>query len=298
MRDYLRDKGIDDATVLFTSCASEPGKSFGDFETRLITDSPDKWKPILAQDDHKLDNNRKWQIVTPAQVAGQGLYQAALQKPVANWGGWEWHHASPGDVPLNYSKIPGVMLSHPFNRLYTVNSPATMDMYRTPAGLTMVRHYTLNEHMTFDANGKNILGYFVSDVERAGPYCMHAEAVAMANGAPDQIGYLVGCNFGRGFPKYVRDFNANFLALPAMPSVLAKDACAIPGVAVRVINAGKHGHYLAVVNTGFKALKGVQVRVPGSKPVAAVASGKALTRDGGAVKLNLRPCQLVTLLVK
>ena len=297
MRDYLRDKGIEDAQILFTSCASEPGKSFGDFEKRFITDSPEKWKEVLAQDDHKPDNNRQWQILTPAQVADQKLYHAALQKPVANWGGWEWHHASPGDNPLDFSKTDGVMLTHPFNRLYTVNSPATMDLFRTPSGLAMIRHHTLNENMMFNANDKDILGYFVADIERAGPYCMHAEAVAMANGAPEKIGYLVGCNYGRGFPLYVRDFNVNYLALPALPSVLAKDACTTPGVAVRVINAGKHGHYIAVVNTNLKPVNNATIRVPGSKPVTAVASGKTLSRKSGAVSLNLRPCQLVTLLV-
>ena len=63
-----------------------------------------------------------------------------------------------------------------------------------------------------------MLGYFVADIERAGPFCMMAEALAMANGDPTMIGYLVGSNYGRGFPGYVRDFNANFLALPALPS--------------------------------------------------------------------------------
>ena len=33
-----------------------------------------------------------------------------------------------------------------------------------------------------------------------------------------QLGYLLGGNLGRGFPQYVREFNANFLALPALPS--------------------------------------------------------------------------------
>ena len=61
----------------------------------------------------------------------------------------------------------------------------------------------------------------MADVERAGPFCMQAEAVAMANGDPTMIGYLVGNNFERGFPMYVRDFNANFLALPALPRSMA-----------------------------------------------------------------------------
>ena len=46
----------------------------------------------------------------------------------------------------------------------------------------------------------------------------------MAHGDPTMIGYLVGCNFGRGFPQYVRNFNANFLALPALPSQVVPQA--------------------------------------------------------------------------
>lgn len=295
MRDYLRGKGVKDAFVLFTGCASEPGKGFGDFQPRFFTDSPDVWAPILAQEAHTPPLGRSWQVHSPDEVAEQGLYLKALLAPGANWGGWEIHHANPADDPATYPSVEGVLLSHPFNRLYTVASAKTFDLYRMPTGLALMRHYALNENMMSDASGKEKVGYFVADVERAGPACMQAEAVAMANGDPTMIGYLVGNNFGRGFPQYVRDFNANFLALPALPSVRVEGGSSDPAVVVRVIDAGTQGVYISVVNTAATGRSRVRVTVPGGGTVTALATGRALTRDGGHVTLDLRPYQLVAL---
>ena len=188
-----------------------------------------------------------------------------------------------------------MLLSHPFNRLYTVSSPRTLDLYRAPAGLARVRHYTLNENMMFDAGDKEKLGYFVADVERAGPFCMQAEAVAVANGDPTMIGYLVGGSFARGFPQYVRDFNANFLALPALPSTRVAGAASDPDVVVRTIDAGRGGRYVAVVNTGWTKRRQIRVKLPGSGAVMALASGAPVARAGDGVARDLRPCQLVAL---
>ena len=297
MRDYLREKGVKDAIVLFTGCSSEPGKGFGDFEPRFFTDAPDVWKPVLAREENKPPLERKWQVYSPAQVAEKDIYLKALLSPGANWGSWEIQHSNPADDPATYQSVEGVMLSHPFNRLYTVSSPKTLELYRAPSGLALVRHYTLNENMMFDANDKEKLNYFVADFERAGAFCMQAEAVAMANGDPTMIGYLVGNNFERGFPLYVRDFNANFLALPALPSVRVEGACGDPAVAVRVIDAGKRGVYLSVVNTDARERKQVRVKVPGSGTVTALASGTAVACNGNAVTLDLRPYQLLALRV-
>ncbi len=295
LRDYLRGKGVKDACVLFTGCASEPGKGFGDFEPRFFTDEPATWQPILAEETHKPPQERKWQVYTPAQIAGQDLYLKALLAPGANWGGWEIHHANPADDPATYKAVEGVLLSHAFNRLYTVSAPRTLDLYRAPAGLALVRHYALNENMLFDANDKEKLGYFVADIERAGPFCMQAEAVAMANGDPTLIGYLVGSSFARGFPLYVRDFNANFLALPALPSTRVEGAASDPAVVVRTIAAGRSGTYVSVVNTAWTERRQVRVKLPGKGAVTAPATGMALARSGDGVMLDLRPCQLLAL---
>ena len=294
VRDYLRQKGLENAFVLYDGCPGEPGVGFGDWEPRLITDTPDAWSEIVKRPEH-LWKDQVPAVVTPQQVVEQGVYRKGLVSPGLNWGDWEVQHSRPADDPENYQQTDGVMLTHAFNRKYTVLDPKTMELYRTPSGLTMVRHNSLNENMMVDANDQDMLGYFVCDVELAGPYCMMAEALAVANGDPTQIAYLTGANYGRGFPEYVRDFNANYLALPALPSKVLEGASTQPGVVVRSIDAGEHGTYLAVVNTGFEAVQGVGIKLPKAGVVTRLATGETLAAKAGQVMLDLRPCQVVAL---
>jgi hypothetical protein len=295
MRDYLRSEGVEDAMVLFTGCAAEPGVGFADWGGRFVTDQPDLWGPLLAKPPHTADGKQPPTLLTPTGVAARNLYLEGLLSPSLSWGGWENQHANPADDPQGYRDVDGVMLTHAFNRLYTVASSATFDAYRTRSGLAVVRHYGLNENMMIDANDKSILGYFVADVERAGPYCMQSEAVAVANGDPTMIGYLVGSNFGRGFPQYVRDFNLNYLALPALGSEPLAGASSDPEVVVRAIRTTGNGTFLAIVNTGVASKAGVRVRLPAAGgAVTALASGRVLQPEGGTLTLTLRPCQLVS----
>lgn len=293
MRDYLRESGIDDAVILYTAAAGEPGVGFGDWEKRLITDDPATWMPILARPEHT--EGGPITPVTVEQVVRQHLYLKGLLSPPPTWGGWEWGHASPPADPKRYKDTQGVLMTHAFNRLYTVSDPATFEAFRGPAGLAIIRHYTLNENMMFDENGKAKLGYFVADIERAGPFCMMGEAYAMANGDPTYIGYLVGGNYTRGFPYYARNFNTAFLALPAMPSRRLPDASSDPEVVVRSIETDSHGTYLAVVNLGFTDKSNVEIRLPTRGKVTDAATGEAIDATGGVVSLSMYPCQLRSL---
>ncbi len=291
MRDYLRSNGVDDAIVLYTGCPSEPGISFNSWDPRLVTDRPDLWKSIVKQPEHLDPNHGPKALLTVQQVVDKDLYFNGLLSPGLNWGDWEIHHSRPADDPQNYKQFDGVLHSHAVNRNYTVASPKTFDAYRAPAGLAIIRHYSLNENMMFDKNDKDILGYFVADIERAGPYCMMSEALAMANGDPTMIGYLVGCNFGRGFPKYVRNFNANFLALPALPSRVVPKAANDPDVVVRHIATKQHGSWIAVVNTSLESKKGVTVAMP-KGPVTNAVKGDEVKASGGRITLDMYPCEL------
>ena len=296
VRDYLREKGVEDAIVLFTGDASEPGPGFGSWDSPFVTDSPKAWEPVLARKEHLNDKGGKRTIATPADIVKQGLYKKGLTTPGLTWGGWEGQHANPADDPENYHDTPGVLLSHAFNRSYTVTSPETMDLFRSPAGLALLRHYTLNENMMFDKADQPKLGYFVANFERAGAFCMQAEALAMANGDPTMLGYLSPANFGRGFPEYVRDFNANFLALPALPSKRLEGVCENPDITVREIQTPSNGTYLSIVNTGGTAHDGVEIRIPAASGsiVTALATGEKIEETNGVLKLDLRPCQLVS----
>lgn len=296
VRDHLRANGIDDALVLYTGCPAEPGIGFGDWEPRFVTDSPESWRPVLDIQAHRPESGSSWTILTPEQVRDGRLYEKGLTSPGLNWGEWEVHHAQPADDPERLAATEGVLFSHAFNRLYTVNAPTTLDLFRGPSGLALVRHYGLNEHMMHDASDKPKLGYFVADIERAGPYCMLAEIRAMAEGDPTMIGYLCGSNYGRGFPAYARDFNANFLALPALPSERLVQASELPDVVVRRILTPNRGTYYAVVNTGFARRVDASVKLGGTADsVRALVSGKSLPLHDGRVTLDLRPCQLMAL---
>jgi hypothetical protein len=197
----------------------------------------------------------------------------------------------PPDDPQSYKDVDGVMLDYTYNRLYTVGSPRTFEPYRNKTGLTIMRHYSLNENeMTVGKN--DLLGYFIVDVERAGPYCMMAEARAMAYGDPTNLGSLTGNSNKRGFPGYVRNFHAAFLALPALPSEVVANASSDPEIIVRSIKTEKNGTYYSVVNIGFGAKKDVVVTLPAGGRLQDAATGKDLASDGAKLTLSLYPAEL------
>lgn len=298
MRDYLRENGVKDAMVLYTTCASEPGVNFKTWDPLLVTDNVPAWQKILDQPDQlPTGTGKKTVAITVQEVVQKHLYLDALLTPPLNWGDWEIHHANPQADPANYKDTEGVMLTKAFNRVYTVADPKTFDAFREPSGLTLVRHYSLNENMMFDKDDKPVLGYFCADVERAGPFCMMAEAYAMANGDPTQIGYLVGETFTRGFPQYARNFNTAFLSLPALPSKIVANASGDKEVVVRSIATEKFGTYLSVVNIGMTG-KEVTIKLPVSGKVTDAATGQAIDAPGGVVKLPMYPCQLRALHVQ
>lgn len=296
MRDYLRDSGIDDAVFLYTGQSGEPGVDFADWTPRFVAQSPNAWASILSRPEH-LSKDTLRTLLTPGQVVDQELYLTALLSPGLDWGGWESRHRAPADDPQNYKDVDRVMISHAFNRLYTVASPRSLDSFRAPSGLAIVRHYSLNENMMFDKNDKTKLGYFVADMERAGPYCMMAEAVAVANGDPTMIGYLTGCSLGVGFPKYVRNFNANFLALPALPSTVVPGASNNAAVVVRAIETREHGTWYALVNTGMETADNVTIHLPEGKAIQSAVTGEAVS-EAGVVRATFYPFELKSWRVK
>ena len=233
--------------------------------------------------------------ISEARVVSENLYLEALQAAPLNWGNWELPHASPPADPARYRDTPSVLLTHCINRAYTVASPKTFDAFRGPSGLAVTRHYSLNEHMLSGPADEELLGYFVADFELGGPACMLAEVLAVANGDPTLMSYLHGGNFGRGFPQYVREFNANFLALPALPSERLADACEDKEVVVRVIRTPAQGTYLAVVNTGFVAKPRVRLKLPAAGQLREAVTGSAVETRAGSVEISLPAVSLRTL---
>lgn len=284
IRDYLRAQGVPEAMVLFTPEASEGGPTLPG--RQLVTDDPAGWQAALAGQEELKD----LKVSALSEVIATGAHLQTVLAPPFTWGEWEWQHSLPQADPQRYKDTEGVLLTYPSNRLYTVSSPAAFDTFRTPSGLAVIHHYGLNENELDD-----ITGYFVTDVERAGPYCMLAEARAMAYGNPTSLGFLASNTFNRGFPQYVRNFTSNFLALPALPGEVVPDAASVPEVIVRAIPAGRHGTYLAVVNTGLQPHEKVRVKLPVRGQVVAAATGEPIAAPDGVVELSLYSGELRSL---
>jgi len=286
LRDYLRERVGPEAIVMFTADTSEPGRSSA--RGAVVTDDLAAWNALKGRTGHE-----KLKVRAFEEFARSDRHLAALVSPVPTWGKWEWQHSCPQADPANYRGEDGALMTYTFNRACTVGSAKAFETFRTRSGLAAIRHYCLNENEM-----EKKVGYFVSDVERAGPHCMMAESRAVAGGDPRYIGYLASNSFQRGFPEYARAFNAAFLALPALPSKVLEDASSDPEVVVRAIPTERHGTYFAVVNTGLRAKGGVRLALPGTGSVTDAATGFTLRRLGLSVRLDMGPCELKALSVK
>ena len=301
IRDWLRQNAAPDASVLFTSYIEESLRApeYSDWATP--TDDLPSWNTVNGTDPWKF----RFNPVDWTQFVSDGKYQEMVLRMtppsadvLANHKAETDHSAPPAD-PGRYADVDDVYMTMPFSRLFTVSSGKAFDAFREKSGLAIVRHFNLNEEDGQNPNGEGPmskkLGYFVSDVDHAGPYSMLAEARAVGYGDPRFIGYLSSSNFSRGFPEYTRAFDAAFLALPALPSAIAPGAATDPEVMVRSIATPKHGTYYAVVNVGLTAKKDVSVTLAATGPLQDLVTGGALDRAAGAVSLSFYPGQLYAL---
>jgi len=283
---HLRQSVGPDAIVLLTTDSSEPGRSLIAPLSQVVTDDPDLWKTLLTPQP----NQKIFGVISLAEVAKNSAQLTALTSPTPTYGEWEWQHADPQADPANYRDTPGALLTFTVNRAYMVASPTAFDAFRTPSGLALAYHYSLNEDTMDPA-----LGYFVADVERIGPYSMLTEARALAHGDPRFIGYLTSNSFNRGFPEYARAFNQAFLALPALPSHVVKDASPDAEIVVRAIPTPKNGVYYSVVNTGLLPKRAATIRLPlkPSAPVTDLVTQKNVARNrNGVLTFDLPPCSV------
>ncbi len=291
MRDHLRSNGVEDAAVIYTPVAGEPGVPFPTFDPWIVTDDVETLRDVLGQPRYLKGNGpiEPWSL---SEVVQNHRYLEALLADRLNWGGWELNHRTPPPDPHRYKDTEGVLMTMAFNRAYTVKDPKAFETFRGPAGLAIIRHFSLNENMMFDKEDEEKLGYFVADMERAGPYCMMAEALAMANGDPTHIGYLSGGNYARGFPHYVRSFNTAFLALPALPSRRLDGVANDSDIVVRAIDTPDQGVYYAVINTGVQPKDNVVIELPATGQLIDAATGDPVDSQAGRLSLSMHPFQL------
>ena len=182
-------------------------------------------------------------------------------------------------------------MTYTFNKAYTVGSIPAFDRFRSKSGSAVIRHYCLNE------DAMEGLGYFVSDMEWHHCYAMLAEARAMANGDPRYIGYLASSAFNKASLPYVREFNANFLALPALPSEIVNDATNDAEVVVRRIDTENNGTYLAIINTGLTDKFDVKVKLPFQADAMDAATGNILQSGTSEIVIDMYPAHLKSLII-
>jgi hypothetical protein len=232
-----------------------------------------------------------------------GKYLDALLGDRSNWDDYscsdpdkktyEWQHSVPRPDPENYADGTGTLMAYPFNHQFTTRSETVLDAFRTESGLAMIRHFSLNEN-TMTAESGDLIGYFVSDVDRARDFSMLAEAQALAFGDPKYLGYLAASTFTRGFPTPTRDFNAAFLALPAVDSVILADSASDQEVIVRAYETAEYGTFLAIVNTGMRPKQAVVITLPGVDLAATNrVSMKAMPVEDDALTLDLKVAGVV-----
>ncbi|MBQ9432298.1 MAG: hypothetical protein IJU44_12190 [Kiritimatiellae bacterium] len=292
IRRYLEDNGVKNATTILENDDSETGRPLADVKG-MVTDDPTGWEKKLP--------GKAFADINDQKVVGQHLFLKSLTTPAGTWGKWEWQHASPACDPDHYANLKNVWIAFPFHALFTVTDPECFAAFRNGNGTdTLIRHYDLNEGTLDDGKDNHVLGYAMADWERAGRACMLSEINAMANGDPVNLGYLMGSNYTRGFPEPVREFNRNFLSLPALPSIVVKGACSDPEVILREIDCSKYGvkaKYYALVHVGWKEKRDVAVKIPEANgEIVLPAYGNTLPVKNGVILFKkLKPLQLIAM---
>jgi poly(3-hydroxybutyrate) depolymerase/regulation of enolase protein 1 (concanavalin A-like superfamily) len=289
IRDYLRNThGQTDIDVLFTPWPGEAipvphtgEQAFG--YTGVVTDDVSWWTTFAS------GLSGSWwpyHWVPEDYSEMEPLYDVALTDEPAiseSWESMESFHDTPYADPVNYENVDNVYMTYPFGRLFTVESPSQLNSFHSNTGLTIVKHYTLNED---DGSGSGPfagqLGYVSTDCDRAGNHLMLQQARAVANGDPRNIGYLAASSFSSWSPEVMRRFHQAFLAVPAIPSTVLSGASSDGEVVVRQFLTSGQGTYYYVVNTSM-AQKSVTVTLPGSGTVRNLVT---LTNESSNV-LNL-----------
>jgi hypothetical protein len=287
---YLKTNVNPNAVLLYTWDCTEEGRHPLD-GTQVITDDPSAWSGLASTTDYL--GTLSSHLHLNAMLTPLGIFPSGS-------GQEEHSYSMPWPDPANYSANTDVMMTHTFNKLYTVSDSTSWQTFKTAGGTAAIRHYCLNEDAmcTQTAGNWNLspntspVGYFVSDADPAGPYVMIAEARAVAYGDPYNIGYLSSNSFNRCSPGYVRDFNANYLALPAMTSTVVTGAANDSEVIVRRINTSSNGTWLAIVNVGLTEKLNVQITPPVTGTVTDAVTGATIPLTSGKIVQSFWPGRL------
>ena len=302
LRDYLTTNGMPQARVFYHGTQAEPGEQWNG------------WSPpnsVFSPDESCLWNGTDWKTFTgydgETDIAGlaAGYKTHSLDQDFGDAQGWEYGHANPRHDPENYTAQERIGLSYPYSRVFQVVDPAVSAPYRNASGdLFFVHHYSLNEHNLQDKNvadggRQQIAGYFCSDYDHAGRGVNLDELWAMAVADPTMLARLYGTNLGQLDSGYFREFNLNFLSLPAQPGTLVAGGSWGEKLHVRRWDVPASADapactYFAVINTDVHPYEGP---VPFSADFAhlwrTVDYGEIDLDAAGSAQLSLEPLQMV-----
>lgn len=324
MRDYMSTNGIPEARMFYHSCTAEPGEQWDTWWPPTSI--------YAGEGADSLWNGMDWKGLTGSSgnsdmTALAALYRTrALDTDFSNFWGLEVNHSAPADDYYNYGSratLAGspqyrIGLSYPYSRVYQTVDPSLADDYRNASGdLFFVHHYSLNEHALQDKNLTNatyrmsrsgiadenyfkngqhqqICGYFCSDYDHAGRAVVLSELWAMAVADPTILARLYGTNIGQLDSGYFREFNLNFLSLPAQPGELLLGGSWGDTLHVRRWTVAASGDtpacsYYAVINTGLHSNETARIHFDG-------ASGHVYrTVDFAEIDLDADSCATIPL---
>ena len=291
LQAYMEAGGLADAKLFYHSTAGEDGVEVGQ-------------GVIESNDADTLYNGQTWRQMTgkdgtTSLSAMAAKYWTGLGNDGSNWGDVEACHATPHADPEHYAALDNVALSYPFNCVHTVAGSQADANFRNASGdLVMARHYSLDEFCANDYNldedHRAIAGYYTSDMDHAGRAVMCAEVMAMAVNDPTILGYLFGSNLDRLDAPVVREFNQNFLSLPATASTVLLGGTCNDDVTVRRWTTSA-GNYWAVINVTARPVSGQWNLQTSKTRVWRTVDWREETVSGGKVSLTLQPYQMVCL---
>jgi len=295
IRDYLRANGVDDAQVYYDNDITEPGRIWQDWRNNVAVDASATyggkgWAAFVGNTGWKVDS---------LENAAATWFAFGIKGSYATYGSFEHDHGCPAEDPETYRGRSGVALALPFNAVYTQLNPTNVGAFRNGDGrLFLVRHYSLNEDALFTETGARPLGYFTADTDRAGRASMLAQLWAMALNDPTDIGYLYGAAMESAYAPAMREFNLNFLALPAKKGAVLQGGTWGAPQTVRRYDTDRGVTYWAVVNTSTEPVTAsfaLSSDASEFSRVAASVDGTVYPVSKGRATLEMKPLQLLAL---
>ena len=290
LQAFMEAGGLPNAKLFYHSTGGEDGVAVG----QGVIESAEADTLYLGQTWRQMTGKNG--TTSLSEMASK--YKEGLSRDGSNWGNIEVCHDSPHADPEHYAAFENIALSYPFNCIHTVAASDPAQNFRNASGdLLMARHYSLDEFCAYDYNldsGQAVNGYYTSDMDHAGRAVMCAEVMAMAVNDPTILGYLFGSNLDRLDAPYVREFNLNFLSLPATTSTVLLGGTCNDAVTVRRWTTSA-GSYWAVINVTPRPVSGTYDLRTDKTRVWRTIDWREETVSGGKVTLSLQPYQMVCL---